>query len=52
LNPQCLIKGKWLLNGNILAYHSNVMQEGSLIHLFSTDDTEIKPVKLEKNLST
>jgi len=28
------------------------MQEGTLIHFFSTDDTEIKPVKLEKNLKS
>lgn len=31
LAPSSLYQGKWILNGDHLSYHQNIMQEGSLI---------------------
>ena len=40
LAPTSLYQGKWILNGDNLAYHQNIMQEGTVIQIFSTDDEE------------
>jgi hypothetical protein len=44
LQPTSLYAGKWILNGDSLAYHSNLMQSQSVVHVFSTNPVEEKPL--------
>jgi hypothetical protein len=44
LQPTSLYTGKWILNGDCLAYHYNLMQPNSLVHVFSTNPVEEKPM--------
>ena len=44
LTPSCLHSGKWIINGDNISYHQNVMQENTMIHVFSTNDEDEKPM--------
>ena len=44
LTPNCLFSGKWVINGENVTYHQNIMQTNSLIHVFSTNDQDEKPM--------
>jgi len=46
LTPACLTSGKWVINGESVAYHQNVMQANTMIHVFSTNDQDEKPMSL------
>jgi hypothetical protein len=37
LNPDCLHQGKWIINGETLAFHYNLMEQGCNVYLFSTN---------------
>ena len=44
LTPACLQSGKWVINGDNITYHQNVMQENTMLHVFSTNDLDEKPM--------
>ena len=44
LTPGCLQSGKWVINGDNITYHQNVMQENTMLHVFSTNDLDEKPM--------
>lgn len=44
LTPACLSSGKWVISGDSVTYHQNIMQAGTMIHVFSTDDRDSKPM--------
>jgi hypothetical protein len=44
LTPSCLHSGKWIINGENITYHHNIMQENTMIHVFSTNDEDEKPM--------
>jgi hypothetical protein len=44
LAPSSLYQGKWILNGDYLSYHQNIMQEGTLIQVFSTSSKDEEPI--------
>ena len=48
LTPQCVFNGKWILNGDSISYHRNIMQENSVIHVFSTNDKDEKAINFHK----
>lgn len=53
LTPSCLHSGKWIINGENITYHQNIMQENTMIHVFSTNDEDEKPMtQLSRTRST
>lgn len=46
LTPSCIHSGKWIMNGDNISYHQNVMQENTMIHVFSTNAGDEKPMTL------
>ena len=44
LTPNCLYSGKWIINGENVSYHANVMQDNTMVHVFSTDDQDEGPM--------
>jgi hypothetical protein len=46
LSPASLTAGKWVINGETVAYHQNVMQANTTIHAFSTEDRDERPMSL------
>jgi hypothetical protein len=47
LSPQCLIQGRWVINGQTLSYHSNCMSTNAMVHVFTTNENEERPITLD-----